>query len=254
MPHLFQCWAQIAARLDRAPAIALFLDFDGTLARIKPRPGQVWLEGPARQALRNLARCSRFRIWVISGRRQADVCARVGVPGIEYLGLHGWESGASSDLPPETAQSLACAGGWISALVAGAPQVWVENKDQALTVHYRDAAESDAVRVQRLVEGVVASVGGGLQVRLGKCCSEVIPAELGNKGDAVKRLMAPLRGRALPVYVGDDRGDESAFAALADGVTVRVGWGVTQARYRLSNAAEVRELLQKMAHLEANGG
>jgi trehalose-phosphatase len=129
----------------------------------------------------------------------------------------------------------------------------VEDKDHALTVHYRGAPQAEALCAQRMIQGIVASVGGGLEVRRGKCCSEVVPAVLEDKGAAVKRLVAPMRGRALPVYVGDDRNDEPAFAALADGVTVRVGGGacLTHARYHLSGAGEVREFLQRMAPLEA---
>jgi trehalose-phosphatase len=128
----------------------------------------------------------------------------------------------------------------------------VEDKDHALTVHYRGAPQAEALCAQRMIRGIVASVGGSLEVRRGKCCSEVVPAVLEDKGAAVKRLLAPLRGRALPVYVGDDQNDEPAFAALADGVTVRVAGGacLTRARYHLSGAGEVREFLQRMAHVE----
>ena len=256
MPHLFQCWRGIAEKLRSSPLIALLLDFDGTLARIKPRPSQVFLEHSARQAIRTLARSPRFRIWVISGRRRADVRARVAVAGVKYLGLHGWESGSHAPLDAESARALACAGARMRASVAGSPHIWIEDKHHALTVHYRGAPAAEIVLAQRFVEGIVASAGGGLQVRRGKCCYEVVPAVLEDKGAAVKRLMAPLRGRALPVYVGDDQGDEPAFAAVADGVTVRVGGDacLTHARYYLHGADEVREFLHRMSQVGANGG
>src|SRR5215471_11415392 len=101
MPHLFQSWDRIAERLRFSPLVALFLDFDGTLARIKPRPSQAFLEHSVREALRALARSPRFRIWVISGRRRTDVRARVAVAGVEYLGLHGWEAGSNERLDLE---------------------------------------------------------------------------------------------------------------------------------------------------------
>ena len=67
--------------------------------------------------------------------------------------------------------------------------------------------------------------------------------------------MAHLRGRAVPVYVGDDRVDEPAFSALSggvldgasSGVTVRVGSsGLTRAQYHLSRASEVRSFLNRL--------
>ena len=36
MRHIFSCWGEIAARLASSRRIALFLDFDGTLAAIQP--------------------------------------------------------------------------------------------------------------------------------------------------------------------------------------------------------------------------
>lgn len=72
-----------------APAIALFLDFDGILARLEAKRDQVSLDGSVGQALAVLVRNKRLRVWIISGRRQADVPARFGVRGIRYLGLHG---------------------------------------------------------------------------------------------------------------------------------------------------------------------
>jgi trehalose-phosphatase len=89
MRHLFEDWDAVAGRLQEAPVIALFLDFDGTLAPLRPRPDQVTLDGAARHVLTDLARSPRFLLWVISGRRRADVSARVSVPEIQYLGLHG---------------------------------------------------------------------------------------------------------------------------------------------------------------------
>src|SRR5437868_13110976 len=89
--HLFSCWDVVAQRLRQAPAIALFLDFDGTLSPLCPRPEDVRLSGAMRNIVATLARKPRVRVWVISGRRRADVHDRSRIPGMQYLGLHGWE-------------------------------------------------------------------------------------------------------------------------------------------------------------------
>jgi trehalose 6-phosphate phosphatase len=251
MRHLFQCWNHVAGQIRSAPRVALFLDFDGTLTPLKRRPGDVHLAGAAREALSVLARNPRFHVWIISGRRQADVRARAGVRGVEYLGLHGWEDGPQCEVSPEAKSSLRCVGGWLRALLAGSSHIWVEDKEHIVAMHYRDATETDARRAQTMLKGVVAAFSRTLKIRPAKSCSEVVPLELEDKGAAVRRLMAPLRGRALPVYIGDDRGDEPAFAALSGGVTVHVGPSErSHAHYRLSSAAEVREFLHKLAHIE----
>src|SRR6185295_10019620 len=90
-PHLFGCWNEVAARMKSAPAIALFLDFDGTLAPLHARPEDVRLATGMRRAIRALGRNPRVRVCVISGRRRADVREKIGISGIRYLGLHGWE-------------------------------------------------------------------------------------------------------------------------------------------------------------------
>jgi trehalose 6-phosphate phosphatase len=255
MRHLFQCWNHVAGQIRSAPNVALFLDFDGTLTPLKRRPGEVRLEGAVREALGVLARNPRFHVWIISGRRQADVRARAGVRGIEYLGLHGWEDSPLCEVSPETRSSLMCVGGWMRALLAGSPHIWVEDKEHIVAMHYRDATEADARRAETMLKGVVAPFSRTLKIRPAKSCSEVVPLELEDKGAAVRRLIAPLRGRALPVYIGDDHGDEPAFAALATGVTVHVGPAErSHARYRLSSAAEVREFLHKLAHIEYEPG
>ena len=70
--------------------------------------------------------------------------------------------------------------------------------------------------------------------------------ELGHKGLAVRRQLASTNP-AVPIYIGDDRVDEPAFAALRDGITVRVGGhGPSRARYRLAGVAEVSVFLHKL--------
>src|SRR5690349_8152835 len=101
MRHLFHSWNRVARRLRSRRTIALFLDFDGTLTPLRLRPEDVSLDEATRGTLSRLARNPRFRVWVVSGRRRADIRARIGVPGIRYLGLHGWEGRATKRLPAQ---------------------------------------------------------------------------------------------------------------------------------------------------------
>jgi trehalose 6-phosphate phosphatase len=249
MRHILECWKQVAPRLKSGKVIALFLDFDGTLARIRSRPEEVWIDTHIRRELLALARNPRFRIWVISGRRQADICARIAVPGIRYLGLHGWEGSSSAALSQETRRILTCAKIWISGLLPGLPGVWLEDKDCVLAVHYRSAPESSVRRARRIVRGVVEPFQFALKVVSGKKVWEVAPHEIEDKGAAVRRELADLSTNAVPVYLGDDSGDEPAFAALAGGVTVRVGsMRRSNAHYRLAHVGQVRQFLERLGN------
>jgi trehalose 6-phosphate phosphatase len=56
--------------------------------------------------------------------------------------------------------------------------------------------------------------------------------------------MPPFLGR-VPVFIGDDTGDEAGLAQVdrRGGVAIRVGGGASAARYRLETPAAVRAWL-----------
>ena len=74
---LFSAWTRVARRLRLAKAIVLFLDFDGTLVRLRRKPKEVFLGEPARRLLRRLARHPRVTLCFISGRQLVDLRRRV---------------------------------------------------------------------------------------------------------------------------------------------------------------------------------
>ncbi len=126
--HLFRCWDRIASRFQSSSSVALFLDFDGTLAPLQPRPEDVWLDAATRRTLLRLTRSPRFRVWIVTGRRRADVRARVRVPGLRYLGLHGWEGRGASPVMEDSREAIACVKSWLSSLLLSVPGVWLEDK------------------------------------------------------------------------------------------------------------------------------
>jgi trehalose-6-phosphatase len=63
----------------------------------------------------------------------------------------------------------------------------------------------------------------------------------------VRALLHQMPPATLPIYLGDDAADESAFAVLSCGITVCVGpRQPTEARFRLRNPQEVRTFLKKL--------
>ena len=84
---------------------------------------------------------------------------------------------------------------------------------------------------------------------MGKMVAELRPAG-STKGVAVSEFMSedPFRGR-VPVYIGDDLTDESAFEWVngAGGLSIAVNVsGATAARERLPSVSAVREWLAQM--------
>jgi len=247
MQRLFDSWNEVRSRLRSARAIALFLDFDGTLARLRAAPPDVSVDRSLRQELCMIVRSSRFRVWVVSGRRRSDVRERLAVRGIRYLGLHGWERRAGARLAEEGRSSLECVRRILGGVLVNHPSIWVEDKEYALTLHHR-AAPPDVRRASLAsIAAVLEPFGSVLRISAAKYSWEIIPRELEDKGVAVRRELAALASGSTPVYVGDDVVDEPAFAALASGITIRVGpCGPTRARYFLRDVGEVRTFLRKL--------
>lgn len=244
---VLECWNHVAGRLQGAPLIALFLDFDGTLVGLRPRPDQVSIDADMRRTLASLARSRRCAVWIVSGRRHADLCDKVGLPGIRYLGLYGWETRGDEGLSEETRRALECLSAWMGALLANTQGVWIEEKQHTLAVHHRDAPEEEAALACHIVHFAVAPFSDLFRIEAGKCVWEIVPWELGDKGSAVTRELAALPPGTVPVYLGDDQSDEAAFAALPDGITVHVGEGrSSRAQYCLQEVGDVRTFLCRL--------
>ena len=86
----------------------------------------------------------------------------------------------------------------------------------------------------------------------GKKVYELLPDIDWNKGKAVLWLLETLeleRGKAFPIFIGDDRTDEDAFSALEKrgvGILVSEQPQVTAASYWLNNPEEVERFLRAL--------
>ena len=247
MRYLFDHWPEIAEQLQSADSVALFLDFDGTLARVRAHPDEAGLNNATRRAITRLARNPRVRICVISGRKADDVRIRTSVPGIRYLGLHGWDGDGRGPLNPETRRALERARQKVTKQVAPIHGVWVEDKGSVFAVHYRGAANGDVGTARDALLATMAPLSTDFRIVANKYAWEVLPRTIGDKGTAVHRELKLFGRPDVPFYIGDDATDEPAFAALPDGVTIRVGRRtLTRAKYQLRDPAEVRSFLEKL--------
>jgi trehalose 6-phosphate phosphatase len=204
------------SRLAAEPAkAALFLDVDGVLAPIVPRPEDAHVPDETREELRRLQ--SRYALVAcISGRAGADAARVVGVPELVYVGNHGLELCDDADA-------------WGQRLRDFVKEIdWPATEDKGLTasLHYRGMPDEAAARaaledVKRRaeLEGFVA--------RFGRRVLEVLPPLAVDKGTAVRQLLAERRlTRAL--YAGDDTTDLNGFQAL-DGLELSVRIAVASA-------------------------
>jgi trehalose 6-phosphate phosphatase len=247
MRHLLENWNLVAPRLRAAPAITLFLDYDGTLVRLAARPEYVVLNPAMRQLLLRLARLPRLSVCVISGRRRADLRKQIHAPGLLYLGLQGWETRAGQKPDSEHRKLIDDARRKLAKGVTETARLWIEDKGATLALHYRGSAGAAVREAREALQRVLEQFRGRLRVIEGDQVWELLPRAVGDKGAAVRYQCRAFHRDALPVYAGNDGTDEPAFRMLSGGVTIRVGPPrQSHAEFRLRSPVEVRRFLEKL--------
>jgi trehalose 6-phosphate phosphatase len=237
----------------------LFLDFDGTLAPIVEDPTTSALPDGAADVLARLASRLGF-VAIVSGRPVSFLAERAAVAGVRLLGLYGieqWRDGQTVTRPEAAAfePALDTARERITLALAGHEGVLFEDKGLGLALHWRNAPDRRAA--QQFVEGLSASIAAetGLMVEPGKFVAELRPALAWDKGASVRALVAEF-DLPVVVYVGDDKGDLAAFAAVteAGGYAVAVDHGdETPAQVRaaanvlLAGTDDVHRFLARLA-------
>ncbi len=238
-------------------ALAVFLDYDGTLTPIVNDPAAAFLPTAMRPVLERLAKVCPVAI--VSGRDLADVKQLVAVEGLVYAGSHGYDIDAPMNLGgrrqvgDDYTAALDEAEKALHEELDGIPRVFIERKRFAIAIHYRNVDPGDEPRVD---DGVsrVAPRFANLRRTGGKKVFELRPAMAWDKGALVRWLLEQLSAAShaplTPLYMGDDVTDEDAFRAIADdGIGVRVGdpGETTAARYVLEDTEAAREFLEELA-------
>ena len=254
MPHLLSVWPSVARRIRDAGTVLLLFDFDGTLVPIVDRPELAALAPETWQSLVNLAGRENFITGVISGRSLADVSAKVDVPGLLYVGNHGFEiagRGISFSHPQaqEARETLAGVREELGEALSVLQGTIIEDKRLTLSVHYRLVSESEqAILRQRFDDVLLPYIKSGqLRTTVGKMVLEVRPNLEWGKGEAIIELKHIFPDTALTAFFGDDVTDEDGFATVQEtnGIAVFVGAArqPTAALHRVDSPAEVSEVL-----------
>ena len=90
MRYLFESLNNIKPLLKDS-WLFIFLDYDGTIVPIRPKPGLAVISKRAKNLLRELSQTTQCKLAVISGRSVKDICRMVGLKNVIYGGNHGLE-------------------------------------------------------------------------------------------------------------------------------------------------------------------
>ncbi|HEX4157073.1 MAG TPA: trehalose-phosphatase [Rhizomicrobium sp.] len=229
---------------------ALLLDVDGTIIDIAPTPEAVHVPQSLIHTLRCLQHETGGAIALVSGRKLATLDSLFAPLALAAIGCHGAEwrlqpghpvEFRARPLPPEIRQTL-------FSVIAGAPQVRIEDKDYTLAFHYRSAPEVGPELEARL-DRAILPFATELRLLRGKCVLEVKPRGF-DKGEVIRALMQhpPFAGRR-PVFLGDDTTDQDAFTALRelDGIGISIGRPMADAEFMLPDPQAARDWLAALA-------
>jgi trehalose-phosphatase len=251
-------WDAFCLRMRGGHKIALFLDFDGTLIPIQKDHAQCFLSDRTKKQLSILRDSHCCYITIVSGRSLPDIRRRVGIRKIYYGGNHGLEiSGQDMRYTnPEALKAkpvISSARRRLKREINGFEGTWLEDKTYTLSLHFRSVGSRHIPGAKKKFYDIAGEFlkKNLLTVIRGKKVLELVPDVAWNKGKAVSWILRRFENGCLPIYVGDDQTDETAFKYLhKKGITVRVGKSkTTSAVYYIKGYWEVSRLLDQMRDL-----
>jgi trehalose 6-phosphate phosphatase len=244
--------SRIAERIMIAPhAFAIFLDLDGTLLDIAEHPDAVAVTPGLADDLDRLRARLAGALAIVSGRTLVDIDRLLHPQQFDAASEHGatvrlsngdGEASLRARMDDETVEAVETAAGAF-------PGVWVERKQSALAVHYRQAPQA-AAPLSAALHDILARSRADLRMIAGRCVFELTPARV-SKARAIEHLSSffPFAGRR-PIFIGDDASDEEAcvHAERAGGAGLAVaGEYFTRERAAFGGPAEVRGWLAALA-------
>ncbi|WP_152206833.1 trehalose-phosphatase [Marinobacter changyiensis] len=243
-------------------ALAVFLDYDGTLTPIVEDHTKALLAEDMRAAVATLAR--HCDVIIVSGRDLARLQELVSLGHVWYAGSHGFDiagpqgSGVHLQKGKEFLTELDEVEQTLQERLTDIEGHSVERKKFSIAVHYRQVPQAEVGKLRPILDKILVE-HPLLRLGHGKKVFEIRPDIDWNKGEAVLWFLQQLaqeRPGLAPLYVGDDITDEDAFHALAGrGLRVAVRYDEsrqTAADYAVADTQDVKRLLDLLALIAAS--
>ena len=207
--------------LAAAHGLGLLLDYDGTLAEIVNDPSKAKPLPEIPSLIDQIAaRNDRILVAIVTGRRISEVKELLGVRSLAlFSGVHGLEVSDRNGKTEFTAAALKCKDDlqrvrqWLKDRTPSGRGFWVEDKEVAIGLHYRNADLEEARAMCAQFAEFVERNAPSLKVVPLKMILEAMPKSAG-KHLAVAHFKERFPRSFVTVYFGDDTTDEDAFASL----------------------------------------
>ncbi len=230
---------------------AFLFDIDGTLLDIAPTPTDVRVPSDLRASLAALYAASGGAVALVSGRPLDDidliftplVLPAIGGHGAEFRVMPESEAvSGGGEIDPRLKRDLA-------QFAKQGPGILIEDKGYALALHYRRVPEKEAMVRAAVADICAAHPHAAVEILPGKFVVE-IKNEGFTKATAVRELMRcpPFAGRT-PIFIGDDKTDETVFAIMPelDGIAFSVGHQAAGVTGYFETPGDVRAWLARVA-------
>lgn len=242
---------KIKTKYLKAKNRLILLDYDGSLVDFHVKPEEALPTKDVIDIVRMLASEPNNDVVIVSGRDRFFLDNAFPLKNISMVAEHGvWTKKSGKDWEAH----LDTENKWMKKIkdimnfhVDRTPGSFVEEKEYALVWHYRKVELDLAVVRARELHDILISLTENLSVGVhqGKKTIEV-KNSLINKGLAIEKWLESKKWDFV-LAIGDDWTDEDMFERIAsDGYSIKVGPGITKAKYNLKNVNGVHSLLNKL--------
>ncbi|WP_155859226.1 MULTISPECIES: trehalose-phosphatase [Acinetobacter calcoaceticus/baumannii complex] len=223
----------------------LFLDIDGTLAPFQINPEHSFIPNTTLEIIKKIIQLN-IPVIAVTGR-DVDTASKLLHPvKTPIAGLHGLDIYFDSDkyIRPDLSQiNFKKLKQDIIKSCEKYPELLIEDKGYSIALHYRKNPDLENYAIN-IMQDINADYPH-LKLNKGKFVIELIPNQA-DKGKAIEIILNHLDlPSTLPIFIGDDLTDESGFVFInqQSGLTIKVGSGETQAKYRLKDIDNVANFL-----------
>jgi len=247
----YEMQKKLASDFRDSDKALLLLDYDGTLVPFSSKPEEAMPGSRLLRLLEKFTKNPRTEVVLISGRDRDTLERWFGGLDLGLVAEHGvwikekgggWETieTLTSDWKEEVHPILES---WVDRT----PGSFIEEKEFSLVWHYRKAnprlGELRARELMNNLSDITANLN--LQVLEGNKVVELKNTDI-NKGRAALKWISRDEWDFI-LALGDDWTDEDTFKVLSPTAwSIKVGFGASAARFRLSSPGKAIELLRKL--------